>query len=94
MAGKEVFASKVQEAAVRLAQTRDMIADLVQVYSDRAYDTSNPITDADVVNLGVTAAQINAFIPLGKKLKQLMQNQAIAAPINGDAILNVLRKDV
>ncbi len=92
MSKKLDFAKRCLEIATQLAQARDQIATLGRVYGDRAYAGVNAITDADLDSLGITAAQLSAFMTLAANFAKMMNNQAVTA-FPGDATVNVLRTD-
>ena len=95
MSQKLTFVSKVQERATTLAQVADLVSDLVSVYFDRGYDSggSDPVIDADLAALGITAANLTAFITLGQQLQNFLDNAAVATA-DYDATLNTMRTDV
>lgn len=95
MSQKLTFASKAQERATALAQNADLIIDQISVFYDRGYNVGgvDPIVDGDLTSLGITAAQLTAFITLAEQLKNFLDNAAVVTA-DYDATLSVMRNDV
>lgn len=95
MLQKTNFAKAVQAIATTVAQEADKAGNLMTVFFDRGYNGggANPITDEDVEGLGITAAQVAAFITFAENFGKLLNNEA---PFQSDydAVLNQLRTDV
>jgi hypothetical protein len=90
---KQAFAREVQGVATALAQVSDKVADLNAVWLSRKLGSTDPVTDEDVADLRITAAQVTSFFSLADRLVKLMSNQS-STPIAGEDILNVLRNDM
>jgi hypothetical protein len=95
MATKITFATQAQLDATTMAQVADRLANLESVYFDRGYDGggSNPIIDADITSLNITAADLAALITLTQQLANFLGNLAVTSG-DYDATLNTVRTDV
>lgn len=95
MSQKESYVQRLQGAATSLAQTADLLADLVTVYFDRGYNSggANAIGDDDIESTGMTAAQVGSVITLAEQLSNFLNNTAVAIG-DYDATLNAARTDV
>ena len=95
MASKLKFADKAQDISTRLAAIIDEAADMDTVYFDRGYNSGggDPIADADVSSLGITAADVGDFITLAQQLANFANNAAVTQG-DYDATLNKMRTDV
>lgn len=87
--------NRLQATANSLAQAIDALRDAETVYFDRGYNSggSNPITDADISALGVTAANVASMITLAQQLIKFADNLAVTQG-DYDSTLNVMRTDV
>ncbi len=72
------FAQKVRQIATQLAQAAEGCVMLDEVYNHRLYGpgAEHAITDAELVNTGLTADQLYAFVILCNQLSQFMNGQA------------------
>lgn len=72
MADKIKYASQAQTFCTSLAQLFKNAPDLEGVYFDEGFDGigSDPITDIDIVSLGITAANLAAFITVAQQLQK------------------------
>lgn len=95
MATKLTFAEQAQVEATSFAQLGDKLADVESVYFDRGYDAggANPIIDADIVSLNITAVQLAAFITLAQQVSNFLGNLAVTQA-DYDVTLNVIRTDI
>lgn len=88
------FAKKVQEVATKLIQAVDEGITLDGVWSDRGYGSGGTaITDDDVVDLNMTAAQLTSQITAFQKLQDFIDD---VIPLKGDyrASFNAVRNDL
>jgi hypothetical protein len=92
---KITFASQAQSAAARLAAVIDDLESLSSVYYDRGYDSggADAIADADVEALGLTAAELTAFVTMADQLTNFRDNLAVTTGDYG-ATINQVRDDV
>lgn len=95
MATKIQFGTQAQLDATTLAQVADKLANLETVYFDRGYNSggSDPIANADIVSLNITAADLAALITLIQQFNNFLGNLAVSTG-DYDATLNTVRKDV
>lgn len=95
MASKLTFTQDAQDFSTRLAALFAEAPDLEGVYFDRGYNGggSDPIVDGDIAGLGVTAAQVTAFITMIQQLQNFAGNSAVTS---GDysATVNAMRTDL
>ena len=73
MANKANFARQAQQMAASFSALADDIAALKKVYWDRGYNSGNPggadpLADADVEALGITAADVTGMITFADAL--------------------------
>ena len=92
---KVAFAQEAQALSTIVADVSKRMADVFDTYFDRGYNGggSNAITDPDLTSLGVTAAQIAAFITLAENINIFLNN---GAPFQSDydSTINGLRTDI
>lgn len=95
MSKKLDFAQAVQKSATSLAQVADEIINLQTVYIDRGYvgGGTDPIIDADIAVIGITAAEIGAVMTLATELSNFLNNSAVSTH-DYDADLNKIRADI
>ncbi len=94
MADKITFAEKAQDISTRLAILVDEGTNLRTVYFDRVYNTGGTaIIDADIVSLGITAANISSFITLVEQLQNFVDFLTVTEA-DYDTTLNAMRTDV
>lgn len=95
MSNKVAFAQQIQSLSKTLDATIDQTDDIVKTYFDRGFNSggADPITDADLSSLGVTASLVASFITLSQQLANFRSNQAV---LQGDyqSTLNKLRTDI
>lgn len=96
MNGKITYAERVQAFSTTISQLVEQLPKFQSVYADREYGSgdADEITDADLASLGITAAELAAFItPFAPQLINFMNNLAVA---QGDysVTLNKLRTDL
>lgn len=95
MADKIEFAKKVQAVNTTIAQLFLDTKDLDSVYFSEGFDGagSDPITDADLVSLGITAAELALGDTLFQQIQNMRNNSAVTS---GDyqATVNALRSDL
>lgn len=95
MASQKVdFATKCQQIATALAANIYAAKDVDSVYFDRGYNSggADPIIDADIVGLEITATELGAFITLTQQLANFADNAAVTQG-DYDATLNQIRID-
>jgi hypothetical protein len=92
---KQTFARQLQTDAGKIAEIRKFLDDRKGVYFDRGYNSggSNPIVDADVADLDLTAAQVGSWITLLEQLEKFFTNQSVTQA-DYDATLSVMRRDL
>lgn len=97
MSDKLIFATEVQEFSTAISLLIEKLPTFKKVWDDREYLSGagdKAITDGDLVSLGITKAQLAAFItPFAEELQDFVGNQPV---IQGDyaATLSALRTDV
>ena len=92
---KQTYARQLQTDAGAIAAIRQILDDRKGVYFDRGYNSggSNPITDSDVSDLDLTAAQVGSWITLIEQLEKFFTNQAVTTA-DYDATLSTMRRDI
>jgi hypothetical protein len=92
---KNAYISQLTIVATALVQSFDTANTLINAYFDRGYGSggTNEILDSDLVDAGLTAANIASFITLAQQLQALRNGQAVAVG-DYDATLNTLRRDI
>jgi hypothetical protein len=92
---KEAFIRQLTTTATALAQSFDTANAIINAYFDRGYGSggTNEILDADLVDVGLTAANVASAITLCQQLQALRNGGAVAAA-DYDSTLNVLRRDI
>lgn len=96
MSKKADFVAAAQELSTVLAKAGPQFNYLFETYFDRGYNAggANPLLDADVpAELGITAADVGAFITLAENVGKFLNNQ-VAFQSDYQATLNKLRVDV
>ncbi len=97
MSEKLTFATEVQEFSTAISLLAEKLPTFQKVWADREYSSGadgKAITDEDLESLGVTKAQLTAFItPFALQLQNFVNNQPVT---QGDyaATLSRLRIDV
>lgn len=74
MSNKTRYASRAQDMASIFSNLADDIIALQNTYWDRGYNTggADPLTDADVEALGITAADVTGMITFAGALETFM----------------------
>jgi hypothetical protein len=92
---KQAYCRQLQTDAATLAGIRKILDDRKGVYYDRGYNSggSNPIIDADVSDLDLTAAQVGSWITLLEQLEKFFTNQSVTTA-DYDATLSAIRRDI
>lgn len=96
MTKKQDFVAAAQELSTVLAKAGPQFQWLFETYFDRGYNGggANPLVDNDIpVELGITAAEIAAFITLAENVGNFVENRAVFQSDYG-ATLNKLRVDI
>lgn len=96
MTKKADFVAAVQELSTVLAKAGPQFNYLFETYFDRGYNGggANALVDADVpAELGITAADIGAFITLAEQMGNFLQGNAVFQSDYGNT-LNRLRVDI
>lgn len=97
MSDKLTFATEVQEFSTAISLLVEKLPTFQKVWADREYlsgTDGKAITDADLESLGITKAQLTAFItPFAEELQDFVGNEPVT---QGDyaATLSALRTDV
>ena len=92
---KQAYCRQLQTDANAIASIRKVLDDRRGVYFDRGYNSggSNPIIDADVSDLDLTAAQVGNWITLLEQLEKFFTNQSVTTA-DYDATLSTMRRDI
>lgn len=92
---KERFASTIQNLTNQVVILTPKIKDIFETYFDRGYNGggSDPIIDGDVTGLGLTAAEIAAFITFAENWNNFLNNQAVFQSDYANT-LNNIRTDI
>lgn len=95
MAEKITFAQKVQGNVTSLVNMNNDVKDLIDYYFDKGYNGggADPIVDADLLPLKVTAADFVNAITLLQNLNKFFNNEAVT---QGDyyTTANKVRNDI
>ncbi len=95
MADKIKFANQTQAFCTSLATLFKNAKDLDGVYFSEGFDGggSDPITDADLVSLGITAAEVSATDTMLQQITNFQNNIAV---VTGDykVTVNAMRTDM
>jgi len=84
---KLLLVAKMKNHALALADITDDCASVLQLITNRGWTS---ITDADVADMGLTAAKINAYVAFITQFARLMSNQAVTTT-NGRAAVDGIR---
>lgn len=92
---KVAFAEEAQNLCTELAGLSERFQSSFQTFFNRGYDGqgSDPIVDADLTSLGITAANIGAFITLAENINKFLDNQSPFSSLYRDTV-NDLRTDI
>lgn len=78
MAAKLTFAGECQSIGTDLGQLGDKLKSVEKAWFSRGYNTGGTaIVDADVASLGITAADVAAFITMIQQLQNFLGNAAV-----------------
>lgn len=96
MSEKITYVESVQDFSTAISQLIEQLSAFQSVYADRGYGLggADEITDTDLESLGITAAELAAFItPFAPQLVNFANNLAVTT---GDysVTLNKLRTDI
>jgi hypothetical protein len=96
---KVAFAGAARGAAASLVQAIERLQDLQEAYVARDYGPAgtDEITDAEIVDASITAAQLSQLLAPNwavSKILGLMGQEAVAGTIDGWGILDRLRSDM
>lgn len=95
MSSKLVFAGEAQRVCTAIiAAFRDGY-DQREVYNDRGYPPAggDPITDGDLTNLGITAADVEAAMQFFENLQKMLDGEQVTVADYRNS-LNKMRTDV
>lgn len=94
MADKIKFANQAQAFCTSLATLFKNAKDLDGVYFSEGFDGagSDPITDADLVSLGITAAEVSATDTMLQQITNFQNNIAVVTA-DYKATVNAMRTD-
>jgi len=89
---EKAFMQRVQSSAHKLADEIDAAVALTAVYFDRGYNSGgvNELTDTDLEEKYVTAAQLGSYVTLAQQLQNLRDGLEVTAGDYG-ATLNQVR---
>lgn len=96
MANKKLdFAQQIQTCATKMAQAIEAFQKLDGIYYDRGYNPAgnDPITDADLVSLGITASDVASGITLAEQVEIFKNGQSAPTVADYGATMNKLRTD-
>lgn len=97
MSEKLTFATEVQEFSTAISLLTEKLPAFQKVWADREYlggTGDKAITDADLESLGITKAQLSAFItPFAEELQDFLGNQPVTQA-DYAATLSALRTDI
>lgn len=91
MSRESNFAQACMQMATKISQEASRAIDAKNIYFDREYGTN--LTDSDVESLGITAAELGAFITFAENIEKFLTNQAISVA-DYTVTLNKLRTDI
>ncbi len=96
MSEKIKYAKSVQDFSIAISLLIEQLPKFQSVYADRGYGSggTDEITDVDIESLGITSAELAAFVtPFALQLANFVTNQPVA---QGDysVTLNKLRTDI
>jgi hypothetical protein len=95
MSDKSRYVSTIQNKTNQIAQLGADLQAIFETYFDRGYNGggADPIIDGDLAGLGVTAADVAAFITLAENFGKFLNNQS---PFVSDyqATVNRIRTDI
>jgi hypothetical protein len=98
MADKVKYSKQAQDWCTRLAALFREAPDLEGVYFDEGFDVAgiDPITDGDIEDLGITAANVGAFITVAQQLQKfdIGDGGDPVTTANYGASVNAMRTDV
>lgn len=88
----KAFVQRVQGNAQRLAVEVETAEDMKAIYYDRAYNSggANELTDEDLAEFNITAAQLASYVTLCEQLVNMRDNAAVTQGDYG-ATLNQVR---
>jgi len=89
MAAKQDFARRAVDMASTMANMADNLETLEKVYTAREYT----YTDQDLVDLGITAADLNAIFGVILRFGQWINGQAVTTTDNR-ILVNKYRTDI
>lgn len=84
------YGRRAQQVAAALAQTAQACDDLVAVWRARSYQTT--LTDGALTELGMTAADLAAFVDVARQVRRLLAGQT-TTPGDYEAAVNRVRSD-
>ena len=89
------FVNVLQAKIGPLAEMRDALTVLQNVYLDRGYNGggADPITEQDIEGSGLTLAEVNEIAALLVDINKFFSNQAVATE-DRDLVLSKYREDV
>ena len=76
MSEKVAFALQVRETVGKMAEAMDSSPTLVQMWFDLLFGSSNPISDADIAETGMTAEELVNGITLMQNFDRFCNNDA------------------
>lgn len=96
-AQKIAFTQRVQNMANALADLQDEWTGAYNVQVAREWDPGgdDPIIDADIESLAITAAELNAFLStLRTRFAQLMSGATVVGVVAGRSVTDAIRSDI
>ena len=95
MSTKTKFVGAGISGADTLAKLARDLADFVEVYFDRGYDSggADPIIDADITDLNKTASEVGNLVTLAQQYAKFVGNSAVTTADYG-ATISGMRQDL
>jgi hypothetical protein len=87
---KLVLIQRMQSAANLAARLDDEFQDLLGIITARKWNTTAAPTDEELAHLGITSAQVTAFVGFMGQLNKLMAGQAVTTTA-GRAVADAVR---
>lgn len=88
---KSNFAKRVRGATGQFAVALEALVSLKTIYADRGYST---MTNADIDDTGVLAADIDAAMTMASECNKFLKGNAVTTGTNHQVPMNKVRNDV
>lgn len=93
MNAKAEFARRAVGMISAMANHADVLESMTQVYLDRGYDALDPITDEDLAELEITAADFTEIVGVIVRFGQWFNGETVLEADNR-AVANRFRTDI